>query len=183
MHVPNICCSDQPSHAPQSWPLRCHPSAQGPSKEEPRFFNRTDEQRAFEEMCAKAPTAILAVLGPRSCGKTALLKEVLGDKPYSVYINCRGISTSTPASFVEALLTSVLPKAPLSVQEMVMTSLRTLAGGLAAKVSMASDAKEEFTFNPAELGKLLAGVHSNKPPGAGMNALFDALRCAMVDYW
>jgi len=133
-------------------------------------------------MCAKAPTAILAVLGPRSCGKTALLKEVLSDKPYTVYINCRGISASTPASFVQALLTNVLPKAPMSVQEIVMNSLQAVAGGLATKMSMASDVKEEFTFKPAELVKLLAGIHS-KTPETGMNAFFDALRYAMVRLW
>jgi hypothetical protein len=126
-------------------------------------------------MCAVAPMAIVAVLGPRSCGKTALLKEVLSDKPYTVYINCRGISASTPASFVQALLTNVLPKAPMSVQEIVMNSLQAVVGGLATKVSMASDVKEDFTFKPAELVRLIAGIH-RKTPAAGMNAFFDALR-------
>ena len=130
-------------------------------------------------MCAKAPTAIIVVLGPRNCGKTALLKEVFSEKPYTVYINCRGISTSTPANFVEAVLTNVLPKAPMSVQEMVMNSLQALAGGLAAKVSMARDVKEEFTFKPAELVELLAGIRSKTPTG-GMNAFFNALRYATV---
>ncbi len=128
-------------------------------------------------MCAKAPTAIIAVLGPHSYGKTALLKAVLNEKPYFVYINCRGIST--PASFVQHLLTSMMPKAPVGVQEMVMNSLQLRAGGLAAKVSMASDVIEEFFLTQADLVKLLVGIHS-KTPAAVMNAFLDAFRYAMV---
>ena len=45
----------------------------------PRFFGREAESNALKTHLQASPTTILVVLGPRSSGKTALLKAVLSD--------------------------------------------------------------------------------------------------------
>jgi ABC-type cobalamin/Fe3+-siderophores transport system ATPase subunit len=132
-------------------------------------------------MFKKQPASITVVLGPRSCGKTTLLKSLLKETPHAVFIDCREIDASTPATFVEALLTSILPKAPMQALEELLNKLRSVVmKGLSANVKWPlqgtgdnnSATKEEVTFSVTEAFKeLVAG-----PKQGSLNDVYKAFK-------
>jgi len=126
------------------------------------------------------------VLGPRNCGKTALLKSVLKNEPYAAYIDCRAFDATTPATFVEALLTGVLPKLPQAAQDKWVQALPWLRDVFAAfKLQVTSKdgvASEALTFSAADaIRTLFAGKDSAASTPATLNKAYDALRYAFSD--
>ena len=81
--------------------------AQAPAGD--KFYNRTHELECLTRLLSSAPnrTGITVIVGPVSCGKTALvqhyIKEVEQPQP-PLYLNCRTQAVNTPDSFASALL-------------------------------------------------------------------------------
>ena len=63
--------------------------------------DRAHEKEKLDSLLKQTPASIRVVLGPRNCGKTATLVSYLQDKENIVYIDCRGIDTSSPTAFLE----------------------------------------------------------------------------------
>ena len=63
--------------------------------------DREHETKMLDSILHNTPTSIRVVLGPRNCGKTATLVSYLQGKKNIVYIDCRGIDTSSPTAFLE----------------------------------------------------------------------------------
>lgn len=64
-------------------------------------YNREHETMELDWLCHREPSSIRVILGPRNCGKTATLVSYLQGKDNIVYIDCRGIDTRTPISFMK----------------------------------------------------------------------------------
>ena len=62
----------------------------------------------LDSVLQQPPTSIRVILGPRSCGKTATLLSYLQGKKNIVYIDCRGIDTSSPTAFLEVRVPCLL---------------------------------------------------------------------------
>lgn len=147
------------------------------------LFNRQHETQQLESFCMHNPTEILVILGPRSCGKTAIIKSCFAGKKNALYIDCRDIDASSPATFVYALIKELLPKVPVSAEQLVIRALSLiptfalqLAGGLSVTGKM--DATPSETINLAGLVKALLDKPIEGQKAPGLNELFAALRCA-----
>ena len=88
------------------------------------LFDRDVERAALQDYLLARPTSILVLLGPQSCGKTALLKDVLlkgklADSPFPpMYLDGRQDSVSNAGMFV-----SLLQSAGRSVTDMLLAKL------------------------------------------------------------
>ena len=63
--------------------------------------DRAHETNKLDSLCRQKPTAIRVVLGPNNCGKTGTLVSYMQEKKNIVYIDCRGIDTSSPMHFIQ----------------------------------------------------------------------------------
>ena len=147
------------------------------------LFNRQHEIQQLESFCMHNPTDILVVLGPRSCGKTAIIKSYFAGKKNALYIDCRDIDASSPATFVYALIKELLPKVPVSAEQVAIRALSLipalalqLVGGLS--ITGKVDATPSETINLAGLTKALLDKPTEAQKVQGLNDLFAALRCA-----
>ena len=70
--------------------------------------DREHETEKLDSVLTCQPTSIRVVLGPPNCGKTATLVSYLQGKKNIVYIDCRGIDTSSPTAFLEVRLPCLL---------------------------------------------------------------------------
>ena len=73
------------------------------------LFNRAEELDCLERLLSSTPGAagITVIVGPPSCGKTALVQHYLEGMKQpqpAVYIDCRSEAVSTPDSFASTLL-------------------------------------------------------------------------------
>ena len=79
--------------------------AQAPASED--FYNCSHELDCLKRLLSSAPrdTGITIIIGPPSCGKTALMQQYLKTlkEPQALYIDCRMEAVSTPDSFATAL--------------------------------------------------------------------------------
>ena len=76
-----------------------------------KFFNRTHELDCLKRLLSTPPnrTGITVIVGPVSCGKTALVRhylEQLEQPQPPIYLDCRLHAVSTPDSFASALLST-----------------------------------------------------------------------------
>ena len=71
-------------------------------------YNREHETKELDLLCHQKPSSIRVILGPRSCGKTATLVSYLQGKDNIVYIDCRGIDSSTPPRFMKVCVSASL---------------------------------------------------------------------------
>jgi AAA+ ATPase superfamily predicted ATPase len=77
------------------------------------LFNRTKELAHLAELCSAEPDSISVILGPRSAGKTVLLKEFMcrqGLLDSRCFIDAREKYIKTPSALASALLKSAIPK-------------------------------------------------------------------------
>ena len=75
------------------------------------FFNRTHELDCLKRLLSSTPksTGITVIVGPLSCGKTALVQHYSRELEHSqppLYVDCRLEAVSTPDSFATALLST-----------------------------------------------------------------------------
>ena len=87
----------------------CIVRAQAPAAK--TFFNRAEELNRLQRLLSSPPcsTGITVVIGPPSCGKTALVQhylEGLKQPQPAIYIDCRSEAVSTPDSFASTLLST-----------------------------------------------------------------------------
>ena len=73
------------------------------------FFNRSHELDCLKRLLSSTPnsTGITVIVGPPSCGKTALVQQYCREVEQSqppLYVDCRLEAVSTPDSFATALL-------------------------------------------------------------------------------
>ena len=74
-----------------------------------RFYNRTHELECLRLLLSSEPecTGITVIVGPVSCGKTALVQhfiEELEQPQPPLYLDCRQHAVNTPDNFASALL-------------------------------------------------------------------------------
>lgn len=143
------------------------------------MFNRKYELQQLDQVCMKEPGGILVVLGPRSCGKTAVMKSYFSNKKNAVYIDCRTIDASTPKSFAYALIQQLLPKVPRDNVQMALAALPELALKLATSMTfvgkLGATTSEDVSANLAWLNKYMEKPVGNQSEQS-MNDLFNALR-------
>ena len=89
----------------------CTTRAQAPAGD--NFYNRTHELECLKSLLSSAPnrTGITVIVGPVSCGKTALVKhflEELEQPQPPLYLDCRQHAVNTPDSFASALLSATV---------------------------------------------------------------------------
>ena len=78
-----------------------------------KFYNRTHELECLKLLVSSEPgcTGITVIVGPVSCGKTALVKhflEELEQPQRPLYLDCRQHAVNTPDSFASALLSTTV---------------------------------------------------------------------------
>ena len=78
-----------------------------------KFYNRTHELECLKLLLSSEPdcTGITVIVGPVSCGKTALVKHFLLEleQPQRpLYLDCRQHAVNTPDSFASALLSAAV---------------------------------------------------------------------------
>ena len=96
------------------------------------LHDREPEQEKLKSMLESKPSAIHLMLGkfsssasalspshkcimapgPRSCGKSKLIKSVLQTRTKAVLIDCRGKDPRSPSSFIDTLVKELVSKAP-----------------------------------------------------------------------
>ena len=88
----------------------CAVRAQAPASKD--FHNRSHELDCLKRLLSSPPNSagITIIVGPPSCGKTALVKQYLKTlkEPKPLYIDCRMEAVSTPDSFATALLSTTV---------------------------------------------------------------------------
>ena len=88
----------------------CAVRAQAPASKD--FHNRSRELDCLKRLLSSPPNSagITIIVGPPSCGKTALVKQYLKTlkEPKPLYIDCRMEAVSTPDSFATALLSTTV---------------------------------------------------------------------------
>ena len=128
-----------------------------------KFYDRTHELERLKRLLSSEPDSITVILGPVSCGKTALVQhfiEKLELPQPPLYLNCRLEAVNTPDSFASALLSTT-----------VSAGGRFMAA-LAALVSSGSDeVKLDNQTIEAELASVYALIGSVKAgPGSTLFA-------------
>lgn len=114
------------------WTMR----AQAPGGD--KFYNRTHELECLNRLLASAPNrkGITVIVGPVSCGKTALvqhyIEEVEQPQP-PLYLNCRTQAVNTPDSFASALLST-----PVSAGGRFMAAMETQIRDAVAEAGLGS---------------------------------------------
>ncbi|GAX81148.1 hypothetical protein CEUSTIGMA_g8581.t1 [Chlamydomonas eustigma] len=153
------------------------------------IFNRILELEKLESEVKGDPSQILVVLGPRSCGKTALMSSHFSKRWDTVYINCRVFDATTPQYFVKEVLTVLMDKMPTLIEEkdweQLIRSLPTkIVAGLASGLKSTMNGAEmtSWTFSPIELVKSIMSVDPAKNEEPGMNALMKAFQF-LLDVW
>lgn len=116
------------------------------------MYNREHEQELLHALLCQKPAASTVLLGPRNCGKTALLKHYTAqheDAPVC-YMDCRQAVVSSPAALTKALADVALRVVTEKLKEDVRVKPRVLAL-LAACVKALSPVTLNFTENGGDV--------------------------------
>ena len=119
------------------------------------------------------------VLGPRSCGKTAVLQELFAKQADAVYVDCRTIDAATPAGLIQALLYTLAAKVPVDLQKNAEAALRQVPGVLAQFLrSMKLTEKDAAISSTGSIPvqDLVRAFLGSKERQQDLNAVYDALR-------
>ncbi|GAX76795.1 hypothetical protein CEUSTIGMA_g4241.t1 [Chlamydomonas eustigma] len=149
------------------------------------IFNRILELEKLETTVEGDPSGILVVLGPRSCGKTALLSSHFSQRRDAVYINCRVFDATTPQYFVNEVLKVLMDKMSTLMKEKDWEQLKKkILAGFASgfKSTMRGAEMTSWTFSPIELVKSIMSVDPPKNKEPDMNALIEAFKL-LLDEW
>jgi hypothetical protein len=156
--------------------LQGRDAVQDTAKSKRWLFDREAEMKQLDDLLQTAPRSMKVIVGPRNCGKTAILASWIELRPHVVYIDFRTIDSSTPAAFVAALLKQLLERAPEGVLPEVQQSLNvalSVASGLQATENIGgADLKFDFAKAISVGSQAADGTFSPKY----MTAVFDALR-------
>ena len=138
------------------------------------FYNRATEQGLLDAEFQETPTSIKVMLGPRSCGKSALVKQYLRQKKLNdtvCYINCRRGDAITPTELATTLLQEGIPAvigrlpddyALLGDAGSFLAKLMALVAEVSTTVNLGG-LPEGVKIKPADILQKLAAV-SAKPP-------------------
>jgi hypothetical protein len=105
--------------------------AQPTSQAQPssHLFDRDFERETLRRYVKQPPSKILCLLGPRNCGKSALVRWFVSEegplKDMALLYNCRYLDTSSPQEFARTALQVRLPRL-FSSPDSMMTRLRAL---------------------------------------------------------
>ncbi|GAX86645.1 hypothetical protein CEUSTIGMA_g14053.t1, partial [Chlamydomonas eustigma] len=141
------------------------------------IFNRILELEKLETTVDGDPSGILVVLGPRSCGKTALMSSHFSKRLDAVYINCREFDATTPQDFVKEVLKVLMDKMSTLMKEKDWKQLqKKIVAGLASgfKSTMRGAEMTSWTFSLIELVKSIMSGDPPKNEEPDMNALMKA---------
>ncbi|GAX85481.1 hypothetical protein CEUSTIGMA_g12897.t1 [Chlamydomonas eustigma] len=156
-----------------------------PSNNKSNIFNRILELEKLETTVEGDPSGILVVLGPRSCGKTALLSSHFSQRRDAVYINCRVFDATTPQYFVNEVLKVLMDKMSTLMKEKDWEQLKKkILAGFASgfKSTMRGAEMTSWTFSPIELVKSIMSEDPAKNEEPDMNALIKAFKL-LLDAW
>ncbi|GAX81399.1 hypothetical protein CEUSTIGMA_g8830.t1 [Chlamydomonas eustigma] len=154
------------------------------------IFNRILELKKLESAVEVDPSQILVVLGPRSCGKTALLSSHFSARRDAVYINCRLFDATTPQDFMKEVLTVLIHKMSTLIEdkdswEQLKRSLppKILAGFASGfKITMRGAEMKSWAYSLSELVKSIMSEDPAKNEEPDMNALIKAFKL-LLDAW
>ncbi|GAX78369.1 hypothetical protein CEUSTIGMA_g5811.t1 [Chlamydomonas eustigma] len=154
------------------------------------IFNRILELEKLETTVKGDPSQILVVLGPRSCGKTALFSSHFSERQDTLYINCRDFDATIPQDFVKEVLKVLMDKMSTLIKEkdweQLIRSLppKILAGFASGfKINMTAARMKSWTFTLSdELVKSIMSVDPAKNEEPDMNALIKAFKL-LLDVW
>ena len=93
------------------------------------LYDRQLERARLDSALTQGPSQVLLILGPRNCGKTAILKSFLEGKRHAVYVDCRAMDSSNPTTFTSRLLRQLQPIAPVNVRKTLSELLRAFPSG------------------------------------------------------
>jgi hypothetical protein len=122
------------------------------------------------------------VVGPRNCGKTAVLQAFQARHPKVAYIDCRDYDVSSPRLFLVALLDRMLRRVPASLQEQVVQSLVSLwtfeniiQGRIGADAANAVGAQLELSVG--DLSRLLRSLVLSPQRKGTADIVYRQIRC------
>ena len=119
------------------------------------------------------------VLGPRSCGKTALLQELFAKQADAVYVDCRVIDAATPAGLIEVLLSKLAAKVPVDLQKNAEAALKKVPGvltGLLRRMQLTEKDAALSSSVSVTVPDLVQAFLGSKERQQNLNAVYDALR-------
>ncbi|GAX86106.1 hypothetical protein CEUSTIGMA_g13519.t1 [Chlamydomonas eustigma] len=148
------------------------------------IFNRTLELEKLKSAVKGDPSQILVVLGPRSCGKTALMSSHFSKRLDAVYINCREFDATTPQYFVKKVLKVLMDKIPTDWEQLKMSLPPKIVAGLASAFESTMKGAEmtSWTFSLSELVKSIMSGDPEKYKELDMNVLMEAFQL-LLDAW
>lgn len=115
-----------------------------------RLFDRDSEKEALTRYMKQPPGKILCLLGPRNCGKSALMRWMVSReeegpaKDVALLYNCRYLDTSSPQAFAQTALKVPLPRLFYSPDSMVARIRALLEGEKARRPMSAQQVFEVF---------------------------------------
>jgi ATPase domain predominantly from Archaea len=151
------------------------------------MFDRTAESAEMAAMLNRKPIAVRLLLGPRSSGKTRLLKHCLCQSKLNQSIccvDCRSFDASAPTTFARGLEQRALPLFLQTVPSQVVYTIEKLLetplikGGVSAvkSLTMNSEDSSVATFTPIKLLEaLLARTPVTDSPMQRICDAFDVL--------
>ncbi|GAX74431.1 hypothetical protein CEUSTIGMA_g1880.t1 [Chlamydomonas eustigma] len=123
------------------------------------LFNREHEKKRLETEFSNNPAGMLVVLGPRSCGKTALLSDYFSNSLDSVYLDCRSIDSSSPQLFIRKVLMLLMEKMPMDWESLKKSIpkkvLMGITSGLTGSMTTSGTERTSWTLRFSELIKAL----------------------------
>jgi len=135
------------------------------------IFDREAELDQLRSLQRQRPASVTVVLGPRSCGKTAVLQELFAKQADAVYIDCRGLSRGSPASLIKALLKELAAKAPVNATERAIAAFGQVAATVISNMKIDQKA-DGMSFTISEIAKR---VLTSEPQQQDLDAVFQAL--------
>jgi ABC-type phosphate transport system ATPase subunit len=150
----------------------------------PELYDREREREELDKVRKSEPTAVIVLVGPPSCGKTALLRDSYLNHAHAVYIDCREAAASTPGSFLSYMLTKLLKKVPVDAQKQAISVLKSIFQGVlkipnTMKFTEGSTDSVQWDLQVAGFFKALGDSFNAAPKesDAGLGQVTAAFRC------